>query len=142
VNLLPLLQGGTVQREKPMLWFFYRSSPEIAMRMGDYMLVARANDNLPRTHWISDVDMTFIKNIQPEFFELYNVVEDAGQQRNLATSEPEKLGDMKKDLFLLLEEVKEEGPVWEGLPKYEAGKANRNKQKEFLRNQQLFLQEP
>ena len=140
VNLLPLLQGGTVKREKPMLWFFYRSSPEIAMRMGDYMLVARADDSLPRTHWISEVDMNFIKNIQPVFFELYNVVDDAGQQSNLATSEPEKLGRMKKDLFLLLEEVKEDGPVWEGLPKYEAGKANHNKQKEFLRNQQLFLQ--
>ncbi|MEX2566247.1 MAG: sulfatase-like hydrolase/transferase [Cyclobacteriaceae bacterium] len=142
INLLPLLQGGSVIREKPMLWFFYRSSPEIAMRMGDYMLVARADDKVPRTHWISDADMNFIKNIQPEFFELYNLEDDVGQQRNLAGTEPEKLEHMKKELFLLMEDVKEEGPVWEGLPKYEPGKANRNKQKEFLRNQQLFLPNP
>lgn len=86
--------------------------------------------------------MSFIKNIQPEFYELYNLVDDAGQHVDLSSSEPEKLERMKKDLFLLLEEVKEEGPIWEGLPKYEAEKANRIKQKEFLRNQQLFLLKP
>ena len=106
------------------------------------MLLARANDNVPRTHWISDIDMSFIKNIQPEFYELYNLENDAGQQLDLASSEPEKLESMKKELFLLLEEVKAEGPVWEGLPEYEDGKANRIKTKEFLRNQQLFLQKP
>src|SRR5690606_1904816 len=60
-SLVPLLKGGSLQREKPMLWYFYRSSPEIAMRKGDYMLLARAKDTIRRTHGISDIDMTFIK---------------------------------------------------------------------------------
>ncbi|WP_460516190.1 sulfatase-like hydrolase/transferase [Cyclobacterium sediminis] len=139
INLLPLLKGGTINREKPMLWYFYRSSPELAMRMGDYMLMGRSNDKVPRTHGVSDIDMAFIKGIQPEFFELYNVSSDAGQQMDLAAAEPEKLEEMKSAMFTLLEEVKEEGPNWEGLPKYNEQKANHNKPGEFIRNQKRFL---
>lgn len=131
VNLLPLLEGGTIQREKPMLWFFYRSSPEIAMRKGDYTLLARTNDTVPRTHWISDIDIDFIKNVQPCHFELYNVVTDVGQQHDIATVERERLEGMKEYLSILLEEVTNEGPTWEGLPKYDTMKANRIKQKEW-----------
>lgn len=139
INLLPLLKGGAIQREKPMLWYFYRSSPEFAMRKGDYMLIGRSNDKVPRTHGVSDIDMAFIKRIQPEFFELYNVSSDAGQQMDLAAAEPEKLEEMKNEMLALLEEVKTEGPEWEGLPKYNEQKANHNKPEEFIRNQKRFL---
>ena len=139
INLLPLLEGGGIEREKPMLWYFYRSSPEFAMRKRDYMLLARANDKVPRTHGVSDIDMTFIKTIQPEFYELYNVANDAGQQEDLAATEPDKLEAMKNELLVLLEEIKKEGPVWEGLPIYEEKKANHNKPEEFIRNQERFL---
>lgn len=139
INLLPLLEGGEIEREKPMLWYFYRSSPEIAMRKGDYILLARANDRVPRTHGVTDKDMEFIKTINPEFFELYNVVKDSGQQRDLSGAEPEKLQQMKSAMFTLLKEVKEEGTKWEGLPIYEEKKANHNKHEEFKRNQKRFL---
>ena len=141
INLLPLLEGGEIERDKPMLWYFYRSSPEVAMRKGDYMLMARANDEMPRTHGVTDKDMEFIKTINPEYFELYNVANDAGQQEDLSTIEPEKLEEMKSAMFTLLEEVKEEGPNWEGLPIYEEKKANHNKPEEFKRNQKRFLME-
>ncbi len=141
INLLPLLKGDTVEREQPMLWFFYRSSPEAAMRKGDYMLMARANDTTIRTHWISDIDMTFIKNMQPEYFELYNVEKDPGQQNDLAKMEPIKLEEMKEAFYELFENVKEEGPFWEGLPKYDPEKAYRNKAEEYIRNRRRFLNE-
>ena len=111
------------------------------MRKGDYMLMARANDEMPRTHGVTDKDMEFIKTINPEYFELYNVANDAGQQEDLSTIEPEKLEEMKSAMFTLLEEVKEEGPNWEGLPIYEEKKANHNKPEEFKRNQKRFLME-
>ena len=109
------------------------------MRKGDYMLMGRSNDKVPRTHGVSDIDMAFIKRIQPDFFELYNVISDAGQQKDLSCTEPEKLEDMKNELLVLLEEIKKEGPVWKGLPIYEEKKANHNKPEEFIRNQERFL---
>ncbi|MEM7367274.1 MAG: sulfatase-like hydrolase/transferase [Bacteroidota bacterium] len=140
VPLLSYLKHGTaVQRTQPMLWFFYRSSPEIALRMGDYNLIARVNDTIPRTHWIADRDMPFIKQLQPDFFELYHLPNDPGQQQDLAASEPEKLAEMKAAFVKIFEEVREEGPFWEGLPAYDPKKANHNKHKEFLRNQDRFL---
>ncbi|MDA0195654.1 MAG: hypothetical protein O2887_11775 [Bacteroidetes bacterium] len=64
VSLLPLLKDQKqIVRQQPMLWYFYRSSPELAMRKGDHMLIARTNDTIPRTHHISNIDMSFIKDL-------------------------------------------------------------------------------
>lgn len=142
INLTPLLTGGTsISREQPMLWYFYRSSPEVAMRKGDYMLVARAYDTIPRTHHMSDIDMPFTKNFKPDFFELYNVSTDVGQRMDLAHSEPQKLDELKSEFLSLFDEIKNEGPYWEGLPEYNPKKAGHNKVKEFLSNQKRFLGE-
>jgi arylsulfatase A len=140
INLIPILRNeSTAKREQPMLWFFYRSSPEIAMRDNDYMLIARANDTVPRTHFVADIDMPFIKTLQPEFFELYNVTTDPCQQHDLAEKEPKKLAELKAEFFSLFEEARKEGAVWEGLPVYNPKKANHNKPAEFLKNQKIYL---
>lgn len=140
IDLLPLLKGGTLkEREQAMLWFFYRSSPEAALRHGDYVLTARSNDTTPRTHGISDIDMPFIENFDPEFFELYNVEKDPGQQHDLAFQSPEKLGELKAKYYALFEETQKDSVVWEDLPAYDPKRANHNKPAEFLRNQERFL---
>ena len=140
VSLLPLLENDKrFTRANPMFWAFYRSLPELALRKDDYMLVARTADSLNRTHWVADVDMSFIKTMRPEFFELYNVKEDEGQQNDLADEQPEKAEELKKELMKLLGEVQAEGPDWEGLPAYDADRANHNKPGEFERNKEQFL---
>ena len=141
ISLLPLLQDkAELKRAQPMLWFFYRSAPELAMRKGDYVLVAGVNDHIPRTHWLADIDMPFIKNLRPDFFELYNVVQDVGQQEDLSDKEPEKLMEMKQAFQQLFEGVQDEGPIWKGLPAYDLKRANHHKPAEFKRNQQRFLE--
>jgi arylsulfatase A len=140
INLMPLLEEDEgLSREQPMLWYFYRSSPEVAMRKGDYMLVARAYDTIRRTHHMSDIDMPFTKDFKPDFFELYDVSKDAGQLNDLALSEAEKLDEMKLEFSALFDDIKNEGPYWEGLPEYNPKKAGHNKVKEFQSNQERFL---
>jgi arylsulfatase A len=119
-SLTPLFKGTTFKRETPLMWFFYRAYPEIAMRMDDYVLIGNALDSIPRTHPISDLDMDFIKNIQLKKFELYNISEDPAQQNNLAESHPDILNKMKPQMIALLEEIKKEGPYWKGLRKSES----------------------
>jgi len=119
-NLTPLFNNKSIKRETPLMWFFYRSYPEISMRIDDYVLVGNALDSVPRTHRTSDLDMDFIKSIQLKEFELYNVIEDPSQQHNLAESNPDMLNKMKPQMLNLLEEIKTEGPYWEGLPEYES----------------------
>lgn len=119
-SLVPLFTQKTIKRETPLMWFFYRSYPEISMRIDDYILIGNALDSIPRTHPTADLDMDFIKNIQLKEFELYNVIDDPSQQYNLAETESEMLNQMKPQMIELLEEIKQEGPYWEGLFKYES----------------------
>jgi len=119
-SLLPILEGETFKRKTPLMWFFYRAYPEISMRIDDYVLIGNALDSVPRTHPTSDLDMDFIKNIQLKEFELYNVKTDPGQQNNLLETEIEIFEQMKPQMIELLEEIKIDGPYWEGLFEYES----------------------
>ena len=140
VDLWPLLtQGEEIQRAHPMLWYFYRSDPELSMRMGDYSLVSRVQDSLPRTHWIADRDMPFIKSLYPTQFEVYNLDADPNQQQDLAATQPALLDSLQRIFKPFFQTIQQEGPVWEGLPAYDSARANHLKPKEYLRNQRRFL---
>ena len=123
VSLEPLLNNEDFQREKPMLWYFYRSNPEAAMRIGDYSLMAYTEDSVPRTHYFSERDMSFIKDSEFKSFELYNLEKDPGQKHDLADAMPEKLDSMKAVFRKNIQNVMEEGPYWEDLPEYNADQA-------------------
>ncbi|MCL3782448.1 sulfatase [Prolixibacteraceae bacterium JC049] len=112
-NILPLLTGEKFQRQKPLFWFFYRTSPEIAIRQGDFMLMGKDNDQTPRSHGFSSIDMEYIKQLQLQSFELYNLKNDLKQQTNLwdATHQLQK-----QLLNHLLNEVKTKGVKWDTLP--------------------------
>jgi arylsulfatase A len=140
INLLPLLHGKKLpKRTEPMLWFFYRSSPEVAMRLGNFNLIARSDDSLLRTHPMADVDMPFIQNFEAKYFELYDLSKDPSQQNDLSAKMPEKLDQLKRLYVKRFKEVHQESPAWENLPPYGSMKAYHDKPKEFLRNQERFL---
>lgn len=138
-SLMPLFKGEEIHRKQAFFWFFYRSSPEISLRKGDYGLIARSFDSVPRAHWITDIDMPFIKNFQPEFYELYNLIEDPAQQNDLSSEMPDKLKELQKEMNMLLDEVKTYGPYWEGLIQYKPQGPKHNKIKEFEENKKTYL---
>lgn len=143
IDLRPLLiEGREPDRAQPLLWYFYRSSPEAAMRHGDYNLIARSSDDQRRTHPIVAEDMHFVKTVRPEFFELYNLATDPGQRHDLAAAMPVKLREMKTKFWPLFEASRADGPDWEGLPPAETYRASHNKPAEFRRNQERFLSSP
>ena len=39
ISWQPLFSKRSLDREKPLSWYFYRTSPEIAMRIGDYTIL-------------------------------------------------------------------------------------------------------
>ncbi|MEN8116227.1 MAG: sulfatase-like hydrolase/transferase [Bacteroidota bacterium] len=119
-NLTPLFNNKPLSRQTPLMWFFYRSYPEVSMRIDDYILIGNALDSVPRTHPMADLDMDFIKNIEIREYELYNIIDDPAQQNNLAETNPDVLNRMKPQMINLLEEIKTEGPYWNGLFEYES----------------------
>lgn len=118
-SLFPVFNDRELERQIPLTWFFYRSFPEMSMRIDDYMLLGNALDSIPRTHPMADLDMDFIKNMELQSFELYNIKDDREQKNDLAKTHPEILERMKPQMLEVLEEIKSEGPYWEGLFEYE-----------------------
>lgn len=116
VNLMPLLQGSDFSRVKPLSWFFYRTTPEMAMRIGDYSILGRNEDATRHTHSTSQPDMDHIKNITLDKFELYNLKNDIGQKRNINYSTLDMGPRYKQQILQRLVEIQNVGPFWKDLP--------------------------
>ena len=115
-SILNLLKGEKFVRENPLFWFFYRTSPEIAMRIDNFMILGKDNDTIPRPHQFTAPDMTYIKEMNLAEFELYDLSNDIHQSRNIMNEHP----DAKMYIHLLidqLEDIQMKGYDWDRLPK-------------------------
>jgi arylsulfatase A len=120
-SILPLLNGQEFERTQPLYWFFYRTSPEIAVRMDDMMILGKDNDTIPRTHRFSAPDMTYIKTMDLVDYELYNLADDPGQYQNLIDTHP----DADRYIQIINEkliEIQSNGYEWEQLPEASGNK--------------------
>jgi arylsulfatase A-like enzyme len=82
VSLVPLLQGGTSLDREALFWHYPHYSnqggfPGGAIRNGDWKLVERYEDG--RVH-------------------LYNLRDDVGERRDLASEHPDRVGDLRSRL--------------------------------------------
>ncbi|HYE97288.1 MAG TPA: sulfatase-like hydrolase/transferase [Planctomycetota bacterium] len=115
-SLLPLLDGRPLARSTPLYWHYYRAfeKPKAAMREGDWMILG---------HWdgpalapggsVKPGDSALIKKHALVGFELYNLREDPGQQRDLAATQPQVLERLSKALVAKYRDVQSEGPLWD-----------------------------
>ncbi len=90
-SMLPVFEGKQADRKIPMFWRTHVSNPQdrVAVRVGDWKIVG--NDLLTQ-------------------FMLFNVQEDWQEKNNLASSEPEKLEEMKTTLLKTWKDIVKEGP--------------------------------
>lgn len=116
VSWVPLLQGQDFQREKPLSWFFYRTTPEMAMRFGDYVMLGRTRDTTLHTHPMSAPDMDHIKNIRLKDFEVYKLSEDIGQENNIPWQSLDLGPQFQQQLLERFASLQAEAPVWDSLP--------------------------
>jgi len=114
ISMLPAFRGELLERPGPVYWFFpahedtYYRMPHVAMRDGDYTLLA----------WLRSKDpdqfiMDWLKTGQLERFALYNLETDPAQTIDLAEKEPERLADMVKQMRAFWTEIKNDSPYWE-----------------------------
>ena len=73
-------RGKPFERKLPLYWFFYRTSPEIAMRIGDRDLRVD-NDTIPRPHQFSQDDLGYLQTISLKNYELYDLRNDFSQEK-------------------------------------------------------------
>ena len=84
------------------------------MRVGDYMILGHWDaGRLAAGSSLRPGDMRLIKTAKLINFELYNLRDDLGQEKDLAKKEPERLAKLKALLVKKYREVQEEGPTWQ-----------------------------
>ncbi len=114
-SILPVFQGERVQRKVPLYWQFNfaRSGPRVAMRDGDWKILATlTGKNLQPGGDITDENTEAIKTAQLDRFELYNLRDDTGETTDLSAREPQRLKAMAHRLRKMYREVQEETPRW------------------------------
>lgn len=129
-NILSLLNKESWKRNKPMLWFFYRTYPEVALRMNDYNIVGFSNDSMPHNHWFTDQDMEFVKTIHFDSFQMYNLLDDPVQKNDLKLLEKDKYNEMKKLLTDKFQAAQIEFPDWPDIQEYLPEKGKMKYQRE------------
>ncbi len=118
-NVLPALMGdGPVERDRPMLWWLWhaRGGREVAMRDGDYKLLATMDPQL-RPGDIADAKqpegwtiMQFIKQAKLGSFAMYDLSKDPSEMTDISKTQPERFGRLKEKMIRLYQEVQAEGP--------------------------------
>ncbi|HEY6167946.1 MAG TPA: sulfatase [Verrucomicrobiae bacterium] len=115
VNLLPVFDGKSVARTTPLFWHFLRaaSEPKVAMRVGDWKLLARLDKPGPsKPNHITAEDQRLLKTAELAGFELFNLREDIGERHDLSAQEPARLKAMVAQMTALYHEVRDECPTW------------------------------
>lgn len=115
-SLVPIMRGETLDRKKPLSWFFYRTSPEIALRSGNYVILGSNEDSTLHTHPMSAPDMAHIKSMQLSSFELYDLAQDINQSKPLPWEDIDIGRELQQQLVKRLQEIQVEAPVWDSLP--------------------------
>jgi len=116
-SILPLLRGEDIHRKQSLFWFFYKSSPTAVIRKGDYVLTADpAELYRSKSHKFDQTDLDYLKSLEFERFQLFNVSTDPGQGTDISREHPEMFEELKSELLHLYKQMIKEGPVWDDLP--------------------------
>jgi arylsulfatase A len=125
-SVLPLLAGDAFRRAKPLYWQFNyaQSEPKVALRNGDWKIVARLTELPQSRSAIDDASNHALKHAEATGFELYNLRHDLGETNDRATAEPVKLNELRAALVTRFREVQAETPTWPAFqdPGYEAAR--------------------
>ena len=113
-DLTPILTGHSdgFRRHQPLFWHLQRSKPIVAMRDGNYSLVAErdyelSTNNMFQESWIPTIKQGGYKN-----FQLFDLAKDRSQTTNIAEQHPEVLNRMKNRLLDINASIMADGADW------------------------------
>jgi arylsulfatase A len=95
-----------------MFWHLQKSRPIVAMRDGDFSLVANPNYEIPATNMFQERWIPRVKNGGYKDFQLFDLSKDPGQTQNIASDNPELLKNLKAKLLQINQSVMADGTDW------------------------------
>jgi len=113
-DLSPLLKGkpDSFKRHQPMFWHLQKSLPIVAMRDGDFSLVANPDYEIPATNMFQERWIPRVKDGGYKDFQLFDLSKDPGQTQNIASDNPELLKNLKAKLLQINQSVMADGTDW------------------------------
>ena len=113
-DISPLLTGNPKKfaRHQPLFWHLQKSRPIVAIRDGDYSLVAEPDYELSTHNMFNEAWIPAIKTGGYTNYQLHNLREDPSQEHDLANEKPELLARMKKQLLDINQSIMADGPDW------------------------------
>jgi arylsulfatase A len=113
-SLVPLLTGKAedFKRAQPLFWHLQKSRPIVAMRDGNYSLVADPAYKLSERNMFNEQWIPLIRKGGYTNFRLYDLSKDPGQQHDLAKAYPEVLARLKKKLLKINASIMQDGTDW------------------------------
>lgn len=112
-DLAPILTGkGGFTRHQPLFWHLQKSRPMVAMRDGNWSLVAdpdyeMSTDNMFQEKWIPAIKKGGYTNWQ-----LFDLSKDPGQTMDVAPENPEVLSELKEKLLGINASIMADGADW------------------------------
>lgn len=113
-DLSPLLKGKSesFKRHQPMFWHLQKSRPIVAMRDGDFSLVANPDYEISTSNMFQERWIPTVRDGGYKDFQLYDLSKDPGQTQNIASDNPELLKELKAKLLEINQSVMADGTDW------------------------------
>ncbi len=116
VSTLLLGKAKDFRRHQPLFWHLQKSRPIVAMRDGDYSLVANPDFELSTNNMFKEEWIPRIKSGGYTNFQLFDLKSDPNQTKNLAAEKPELLAELRAKLLSISASVLKDGHDWHRMP--------------------------
>jgi len=112
-NFLPALNGGEIQRQKPLVWAYYNALNEhmVAMRDGPFKVLAKL-DLDSKYQNLTNRNIEEIRNAKFVDFEIYEITADIHEDHDLSEENRVLLTEMKKKLEENYRALLEDSHIW------------------------------
>ncbi|MFT6619920.1 MAG: arylsulfatase A [Limisphaerales bacterium] len=105
-------KGRPFVRHQPLFWHLQKSRPIVAIRDGDYSLVADPDYEISKSNMFQESWIPLVKKGGYTNFQLFNLKKDPGQTTDLAKRNPKLLAQMKAQLLKINASVMADGADW------------------------------
>ena len=95
-----------------MFWHLQKSRPIVAMRDGDFSLVANPDYEISTSNMFQERWIPTVRDGGYKDFQLFDLSKDPGQTQNIASDNPELLKKLKAKLLEINQSVMADGTDW------------------------------
>lgn len=104
--------GETFKRHQPLYWHLQKSRPVVAIRDGNYSLVANPDYELSTNNMFREAWIPTIKSGGYKQYQLFDLSKDRAQTRDISKEQPEVLARLKEQLLKINASIMKDGHDW------------------------------